>query len=156
MRIVIVAVGKVKERGIREGIDEYVGRIRRYAKCDEVEFADASERELIPRFEKALSREGNLRPKSPRSRIIAMEVEGARYTSERFANVIGQCEIGAVPSVVFLIGGAYGLPKEISAKADIKLSLSDMILPHRLARLFLSEQIYRAFTILRGEPYSHA
>lgn len=147
MRIVIVAVGKVKERGIREGIDEYVGRIRRYAKCDEVEFADASERELIPRFEKTIPL---------RSRIIAMEVEGARYTSERFANVIGQCEVGAVPSVVFLIGGAYGLPKEISAKADIKLSLSDMILPHRLARLFLSEQIYRAFTILRGEPYSHA
>ena len=147
MRIVIVAVGKVKERGIREGIDEYVGRVRRYAKCDEVEFADASERELIPRFEKAIPL---------RSRTIAMEVEGARYTSERFANVIGQCEIGAVPSVVFLIGGAYGLPKEISAKADIKLSLSDMILPHRLARLFLSEQIYRAFTILRGEPYSHA
>lgn len=147
MRIVIVAVGKVKERGIREGIDEYVKRIRRYAKCDEVEFTDASERELIPKFEKAIL---------PRSRVIAMEVEGARYTSERFANVIGQCEVGAVPSVVFLIGGAYGLPKEISAKADIKLSLSDMILPHRLARLFLSEQIYRAFTILRGEPYSHA
>lgn len=147
MRIVIVAVGKVKERGIREGIDEYVGRIRRYAKCDEVEFADAPERELIPRFEKAIL---------PRSRIIAMEVEGARYTSARFANVIGQCEVGAVPNVVFLIGGAYGLPKEISARADIKLSLSDMILPRRLARLFLSEQIYRAFTILRGEPYSHA
>lgn len=146
MRVLLVAVGKVKERGIREAIDDYASRIRRYAKLDELELADGNEREVQARFEKALPE---------RCRRVALEVNGQRMTSERLAAYIGQCEVGAVPNVAFLIGGAYGLPKDLSAACDLKLSLSDMILPHRLARLFLAEQIYRSFTILRNEPYSH-
>ena len=69
--------------------------------------------------------------------------------------MVGRAENESVQSVVFLIGGAYGLPQELSKKADLRLSLSAMTLPHRLARLFLAEQIYRAFSILRGEPYDH-
>ena len=71
------------------------------------------------------------------------------------AQHLGRCEGEGVQSAVFLIGGSYGLPKVISKRADVQLSLSAMTLPHRLARLLLAEQVYRGFTILRNEPYSH-
>lgn len=146
MKIAIIAVGRVKERGLRDAIDEYEKRIKRYAKLDEVELEDGSASEVEARFRKAIP---------ARARVVALEVDGQRMTSERFARYVEQCEIGAVPALAFLIGGSYGLPKAVSDAADLQLSLSDMILPHRLARLFLAEQVYRAFTILRNEPYSH-
>ncbi|AKF06664.1 23S rRNA (pseudouridine(1915)-N(3))-methyltransferase RlmH [Sandaracinus amylolyticus] len=146
MKIAIIAVGRVKERGLRDAIDDYEKRIKRYAKLDEIELEDGSTSEVEARFRKAIP---------ARARVVALEVEGRRMTSEKFARYVEQCEIGAVPALAFVIGGSYGLPKSVSDTADLKLSLSDMILPHRLARLFLAEQIYRAFTILRNEPYSH-
>ena len=146
MKIAIIAVGRVKERGLRDAIDDYEKRIKRYAKLDEIELEDGSASEVEARFRKAIP---------ARARVVALEVDGQRMTSEKLARYVEQCEIGAVPALVFLIGGSYGLPKAVSDAADLKLSLSDMILPHRLARLFLAEQIYRAFTILRNEPYSH-
>jgi 23S rRNA (pseudouridine1915-N3)-methyltransferase len=142
----LVAVGKVKERGIREAIDEYAARIQRYAKLEEIELTDGLEREVAARFAKALPE---------RARVVALEVDGQRMSSEKLAGYVGRCEAGAVPTLAFLIGGSYGLPRSVSEAADLRLSLSDMTLPHRLARLFLAEQIYRAFTILRNEPYSH-
>lgn len=146
MKIAIVAVGRVRERELRTVLDDYYGRIRRYARFEELELKDASEREVSARMERALD---------PRGKTIALEVEGEAWSSHRLARFVGQCEDTAVPSITFLIGGAYGLPADISRSADVRLSLSAMTLPHRLARVFLAEQIYRAFTILRGEPYSH-
>lgn len=146
MRVAIIAVGKVKEREIRAALDDYYGRIRRYAKLEEIELKDASPSEVRDRFTKAID---------PRGRTIALEVEGEAWSSRRLADFVGECELGSVPSVSFLIGGAYGLPPEISRAAHRRLSLSAMTLPHRLARLILAEQVYRAYTILRGEPYSH-
>jgi 23S rRNA (pseudouridine1915-N3)-methyltransferase len=146
MKVAIVAVGRVKERGLRAAIDDYVQRISRYAKVSEVELDDGPDADVEAKFRKAIP---------ARARVVALEVDGTRLTSEKFARWVEQCEIGAVPAVVFCIGGSYGLPKGLSQSADLRLSMSDMILPHRLARLVLAEQIYRAFTILRNEPYSH-
>jgi len=86
---------------------------------------------------------------------VALEVNGERWTSDKLARFLGDCDLHAVTDVAFLIGGAYGLPPEVSKAADRRLSLSDLTLPHRLARLVLAEQLYRGFTILRNEPYSH-
>ena len=86
---------------------------------------------------------------------MALEVDGRALGSRDFAKWLGRAENESVQTVVFLIGGAYGLPQELSKQADLRLSLSAMTLPHRLARLFLAEQVYRAFSILRGEPYDH-
>ncbi len=144
MRVSVIAVGKVKQRGLRASLDDYYGRIKRYAKLEEIELKDTAD--VGARFAKALD---------PRGRTIALEVDGEAWSSRRLADFVGECELSSVPSVSFLIGGAYGLPREISRAADRRLSLSAMTLPHRLARLVLAEQIYRAFTILRGEPYSH-
>lgn len=87
--------------------------------------------------------------------MIALEVDGRTFSSEGFAGYFERCANEAAGTLCFLIGGADGLPPELSRKADMRLSLSTMTLPHRLARILLLEQIYRAFTILRGEPYSH-
>ncbi len=146
MRVLIVAVGKVKERGIRDALDDYYKRIGRYGRFDEIELKDGRDDEVAARFQKAIP---------DRSRVVALEVEGKAWSSPRLADYVGRCEGDSIQTLVFLIGGAYGLPKQISKSADIQLSLSPMTLPHRLARLLLAEQTYRAFTILRNEPYSH-
>ncbi|MCA9580787.1 MAG: 23S rRNA (pseudouridine(1915)-N(3))-methyltransferase RlmH [Myxococcales bacterium] len=145
MRIHIIAVGKIKERGIREGIDDYIGRLRRYARVEERELRDGSDADVAARFEKALP---------AGARVVALEVGGKALSSEGFAEVLERWDNGAIQEVAFLIGGAEGLPRSVTAKADMELSLSTMTLPHRLARLLLCEQIYRAYTIRRGEPYS--
>ena len=146
MHVHVVAVGKIKERGIREAIDDYAKRIGRYATFHEVELKDAPEGELEARFRKAIP---------ARARVVALEVEGRVVSSQALAQLVGQAEDGAILHLVFLVGGAYGLPPTISRGADVQLSLSKLTLPHRLARLLLVEQLYRSFTILRGEPYSH-
>lgn len=146
MRIEILAVGKIKEPPVRAILDDYYGRIGRYAKLFETELKDGSEGEVSARFAKALP---------PRSRTVALEVEGKPLSSGGLARYLGKCELDGVQTVAFLIGGSYGLPKSVSQAADLTLSLSSMTLPHRLARVLLAEQVYRGFTILRGEPYSH-
>lgn len=131
---------------MRAVLDDYLGRISRYAKLEEIEIKDGPVDQVRARFERALD---------PRGKTLALEVEGQAWSSHRLADLVGECELTSVPSVTFLIGGSYGLPPELSRAADVQLSLSKMTLPHRLARVVLAEQIYRAFTILRGEPYSH-
>lgn len=147
MRILVVAVGKMKGRGLREALDDYLGRIARYARVDEVELKDAEGDVLVERFRKAIPE---------RARVVALEVDGQAWSSEELARFVGRCEgDGSVGAVVFLIGGADGLPRAVSEGADVHLSLSPMTLPHRLCRVVLAEQIYRAFTLVRNEPYSH-
>jgi 23S rRNA (pseudouridine1915-N3)-methyltransferase len=146
MRIAIVAVGKVKQSGLRAELDDYLERIRRYAPCDEIELKDGAEREMIERFDRAWPKRGA---------VAALEVDGKALDSAGLARWVGEQELSSGGTLTFLIGGAYGLPKEVSQRASIRLSLSKLTLPHRLARVLLAEQIYRAFTILRGEPYAH-
>ena len=146
VRIAIIAVGKIKQAGLRAPLDDYLGRLRRYGGCDEIELKDGSDAEVEARFRKAIPE---------RSRVIALEVTGKTVSSQGLADRVARAERDAVGSLVFLIGGAYGLPKSVSASASVQLSLSALTLPHQLARLVLAEQVYRAFTILRGEPYSH-
>jgi len=146
VKIRVVAVGKVKERALRSVLDEYLGRIRRYAKLEEIELKDMPAAQLVERFERRIDRDG---------RTVALEVDGKAWSSDDLAKQVGECELHSVPTLTFLIGGSYGLPPEVSRAADQRFSLGRITLPHRLARVVLAEQIYRAFTILRGEPYSH-
>lgn len=148
MQVRIVAVGKVKEKPERALLKDYYARIGRYCRFDEVELRDGDEGEVTARFDKAIGERG-------RARVVAMEVLGKPWTSEKLGGYLERCQNDGVQRLVFLIGGSYGLPKKISDGADVKLSLSAMTLPHRLARVLLAEQVYRGFTILRGEPYSH-
>lgn len=131
---------------MRSLLGDYYGRIQRYAKLEEVELKDGKVDDVAERLARSIP---------DRSRVVALEVDGRALASRDFAKWLGRAENESVQTVVFLIGGAYGLPQDLSKKADLRLSLSAMTLPHRLARLFLAEQIYRAFSILRNEPYDH-
>jgi 23S rRNA (pseudouridine1915-N3)-methyltransferase len=146
VKIHVIAVGKVKERGLRELLDDYAGRVKRYATFHEVELKDGSASEVEERFRRAIP---------ARAKVVALEVLGKPMTSEELARMVGQSAETAGLELAFLIGGAYGLPPATSRAAHLQFSLSKLTLPHRLARLLLFEQVYRAFTILRGEPYSH-
>ena len=146
MRVRIIAVGKAKDRDLRSLLGDYYTRIGRYAKLEEVEIKDGNEAEVSDRLARSIP---------DRSRVVALEVDGKAMSSRQLAEWIGRAENQSVQTVVFLIGGAYGLPQELSKKADLRLSMSAMTLPHRLARLLLAEQVYRAFSILRNEPYDH-
>jgi 23S rRNA (pseudouridine1915-N3)-methyltransferase len=145
MRVVLVAVGRVKDRALRAALDEYFGRLRRYVACDEIELADGPADKLAPAFTKA----------TIDATTIALEIDGRALGSEAFAQGIERASARHKGIVAFLIGGADGLPPTISRAAHDRWSLSPLTFPHRLARLVLVEQIYRAMTILRGEPYAH-
>lgn len=147
MRVHVVAVGKLKDRALRSVVDDYAKRIGRYARFSETELRDGPADQVGERLRRA---------PSPRARVVALEVDGDACSSREFARIVGQAEDdGAIDELTFLIGGSHGLPAEVSRGADVRLSLGPMTLPHRLCRVVLVEQIYRAFTILRGEPYDH-
>ncbi len=139
MRILFVAEGKLKDRGLRQLVDDYLSRIRRYARCDEIELKDSSG------FERAIP---------PDAILVALEVDGEQLSSTAFAERVGRWTTQGKGVLAFAIGGAEGLPEAFSRRAAHRLSLSRMTLPHRLARLLLAEQLYRAFSIQRGEPYA--
>lgn len=145
MRIVVVAVGRVKDRALRTVLDDYLGRIRRHVPCDEVELVDAPAAKLEPAFAKATAE----------ATTFALEVGGRALSSEAFARQLELASSRNKGIVAFLIGGADGLPPSVSRAAHERLSLSTLTFPHRLARLIVVEQVYRAMTILRNEPYAH-
>jgi 23S rRNA (pseudouridine1915-N3)-methyltransferase len=139
LKLTVVAVGKIKEPNVRSLANDYQARIQHYCRIDEIEVKDAGS------IEKAIP-EGAL--------VVACEVFGKALTSEGFARQVERWGGQGKGAICLLIGGAEGLPDPISKKAAFQLSLSSMTLPHRLARVLLFEQLYRAFTILRGEPYA--
>ncbi|HEX6273214.1 MAG TPA: 23S rRNA (pseudouridine(1915)-N(3))-methyltransferase RlmH [Polyangiaceae bacterium] len=139
MKLAVVAVGKIRERDLRAVADDYKKRIQRYVRCDEIEVgSDAA-------LERALPREAT---------VVALDPEGDALTSTAFAKKLEGWGRRGKGDVAFVIGGAEGIPDALLAAANSRLSLSTLTLPHRLARVVLLEQIYRAFTILRGEPYA--
>lgn len=139
MRIVILAVGKIKEPALAQMCEHYCKLIGRHCPVEIKELKN----DLALR--KALT---------PGDTVVALEVNGAALTSTAFSKQIQTWVEGGGSRLVFLIGGADGLPTDVSAMAIRRISLSTMTLPHRLARVMLLEQIYRAFSIWRGEPYA--
>ena len=145
MRICIIAVGKLKERGLREVLDDYMARVRRHVPCDEIEVKEGKNDEQALR---AAIPSGAL--------VVALEIDGRELDSAGFAKQLERWGSTGKGVVAFLIGGADGLPKGLSREAQARLSLSKMTFAHRVARVVLAEQIYRAITIMRGEPYHRA
>jgi 23S rRNA (pseudouridine1915-N3)-methyltransferase len=139
VKLAVVAVGKIRERDLRAVADDYKKRIQRYVRLDEVEVAsDAALERVMPAG----------------ATIVALEPDGDALTSTAFAKRLEGWGSRGKGDVAFVIGGAEGIPEALVRRANARLSLSSLTLPHRLARVVLFEQIYRAFTILRGEPYA--
>jgi len=138
VKLVIVAAGKLRGPE-RDLCDDYFGRLRRYGGCEEREVKEASDlARSIPKG----------------AVVIALDPRGEAPTSTELAKRIERWASKGKGIVTFVIGGATGIPTDLVARADAKLSLSTLTLPHRLARIVLAEQLYRAMTILRGEPYA--
>jgi 23S rRNA (pseudouridine1915-N3)-methyltransferase len=139
VKVAVVAVGKIRERELRAVADDYKKRIQRYVRCDEVEVtSDAALERALPAG----------------ATIVALDPGGEALTSTAFARKLEGWGRRGKGDVAFVIGGAEGIPGALLGSANAKLCLSSLTLPHRLARVLLFEQIYRAFTILRGEPYA--
>lgn len=157
MNITVVAVGKVKEKHMIQGIEEYVKRLSPYTKLSIVEVADEKAPEKLSELEEKQikKKEGEriLSKLSPDSYVIALAIQGKRWTSEQLAKEIDQLATYGKSKLAFVIGGSLGLSDEVLKRADMELSFSAMTFPHQLMRLILVEQIYRAFRINRNEPY---
>jgi len=140
LKVVVLAVGKMRDRNVSALCDDYVARARRHLTVEVVEVADDA----------ALARKW-----PAQGETSALDVTGAAWSTDRFARHLAERMVHGGRALTFVIGGADGLPAALVARATSRLSLSAMTLPHRMARLVLLEQIYRALTIIRGEPYHH-
>ncbi len=157
MQIRIIAVGKIKEKYLQEGIAEYEKRLRPYAKVQIVEITE-EKRPLSasPAIESAAKeKEGEriLAAIPEGSFVIALDLKGQIWSSEELAASFREWELTGQNQLVFVIGGDLGLSPAVLVRSILRLSLSKMTFTHPMARLLLVEQVYRAFRILRGEPY---
>lgn len=157
MNISIIAVGKVKEKYLVSGIEEYLKRLTPYAKVTitEIKEEQAPENLSPNEMEQIKNREGEriLTAIKPDTTVIALAIEGKQLSSEELAKLLDDYATYGKSNVAFIIGGSLGLSDAVLKRADLKLSFSRMTFPHQLMRLILVEQVYRAFRIIRGEPY---
>jgi 23S rRNA (pseudouridine1915-N3)-methyltransferase len=152
VRLVIAAVGKPRDRHLAAAIEEYETRAARYWPLSVAEVREASGRGIAP--EEARAREGaRLLERLPAgAMVLVCDERGEQLTSAEFATLLTAARDGA-RNVGFVVGGAFGLPDSVRAAASRTIQLAPWTLPHELARLVLAEQLYRAGTIARGEPY---
>ena len=157
MNINIIAVGKIKDRYIKDGIKEFKKRLSRYCKLQIIELNDEKAPEKLSQNEIEIIKTkeaSRILPKIPQnSYIISLEIKGKEISSEILSKKLENLMISGRNNITFIIGGSLGLSKEISNISNYKLSFSKMTFPHQLMRLILLEQIYRGFRIMRGEPY---
>ena len=154
MKIKIIALGKIKEKFLKDGIDEFLKRLTPYASIEIVELTPIEIRDENL-TQKALEQEGEkiLANIKNDSFVITMEILGKQLSSEDFAQKINEVSMSGISELVFIIGSSCGLSPIVSKRANFKLSFSKMTFLHQFARLLLVEQIYRAFKILKGETY---
>ncbi|MFT8871624.1 MAG: 23S rRNA (pseudouridine(1915)-N(3))-methyltransferase RlmH [Sporolactobacillus sp.] len=157
MNIQILAVGKVKEKFIHQAIDEYVKRLQPFTKIDITEVADERAPEAMSDadIERVKQAEGErlLKHLSDDTYAVALAINGHEINSEALAKKVETLATYGQSHIAFIIGGSNGLSDAVLRRADFQLSFSKFTFPHQLMRLILIEQIYRAFKIIRKEPY---
>lgn len=153
MKIRVFWLGKTRDSWIKQGIDEYSGRVARYLPLviDELkDEKDASQDE-------GRKREGErlLKQIQPQTLLVVLDERGEQMSSVKLSEFIGKQRDAGIQEIAFAIGGAYGFSDDVRSRANKVLALSSMTFTHQMIRPFLLEQIYRAFTILNKEPYHH-
>jgi 23S rRNA (pseudouridine1915-N3)-methyltransferase len=152
LRLRILWVGKSRDPWIKEAVAEYAGRIRRYVPLDVAEVRDEKGAQAEEMRRRECERLEKLIP--PQATLVLLDETGEQMTSQVLADYVGRLRDSGVGDVAFVIGGAYGFSEEFRRRGRL-LSLSKMTFTHQMVRVFLLEQVYRAFTILNGEPYHH-
>lgn len=148
--IKIITVGSIKEKYLKEAIDEYTKRLSKYTNIDIVEVKD--EGLVEPQKALILEEEKILKHINDKDYIITLEIEGKEFTSEELASTLDKIQLES-SNITFIIGGSYGLSQSIKDKSRLHLSFSKMTFPHQLFRVLLLEQIYRSYKINNNESY---
>ncbi|QSQ18332.1 23S rRNA (pseudouridine(1915)-N(3))-methyltransferase RlmH [Myxococcus landrumensis] len=152
MKVRLLSIGKDRSGLYEPAVQEYARRLGHYTRFELVELTEASGKKLKPGDAKASEAEAILSRRKPQDWVVALDERGSLLDSVELSRYVGKAQTGA-KDLLFVIGGDEGLDSSVRDAANLTLSLSKMTLPHRLARVVLVEQLYRAFTILKGEPY---
>jgi 23S rRNA (pseudouridine1915-N3)-methyltransferase len=156
MKITFVFSGKTKTGYIDKGIADYYSRLRHYVKTEICVIRDVKNTKNMSEKEQVQKEGENILKEIPAGgALILLDERGKKYSSVAFAEFL-QKKIMEGRDIYLAIGGAYGFSDEVKKKADLEISLSEMTFSHQMVRLILLEQVYRAFTIMKGEPYHHA
>ncbi|MFJ8264036.1 23S rRNA (pseudouridine(1915)-N(3))-methyltransferase RlmH [Rummeliibacillus sp. NPDC094406] len=157
MSITIISVGKLKEKYLKMGIEEYAKRLSGYTKIDLIEVPDEKAPEQLSEAEMEIvkKKEGEriLAKIAPDHYVIALAINGKMRSSEELSKDLENLMTYGHSKIAFVIGGSLGLHEDVLNRADDKLSFGKMTLPHQLMKLVLVEQIYRSYRIMKGEPY---
>lgn len=157
LKIDLIVLGKIKEKYLNEAIDEYKKRISRFASLNIIELKDRDKPDKLSaaELEKIIDEESEeiLTKLDEESFVITLEIAGKLLTSEEFADAIKNAGVDGYSKITLIIGGSNGFNKKVSDKADLKLSFGRMTMNHKLMRVVLLEQIFRAFKIINGEAY---
>ena len=156
MKITLLTVGKTDKDWVKQGIDIYTSRLKHYIPFSINEIPELKNVSALSK-DQIKAREGELILKNvkPTDDVILMDEHGKEYTSVDFASFLQKKISYEGKDIVFVIGGAYGFSEEVYRRANGKISLSKMTFSHQMVRAIFTEQLYRAFTIMRGEPYHH-
>ena len=156
MNMILLTVGKTDVKWVKEGLDLYVSRLKHYVPFSVVEIPELKKVSSLT-HQQIKEKEGDLILKQvgPSDTLVLMDEHGREYRSLEFAEFIEKQMASGAKNVIFTIGGAYGFSEEVYQRANLKISLSKMTFSHQMVRAIFAEQLYRAFTILKGEPYHH-
>lgn len=156
MKLRLLCVGRLSERYLQDGCDEFTSRLQRYlpTRVEEIKEHKTGRKADIPRIIDAES--DKLLARIPEGAfVVALDERGKQLASEELAELMNRHMIDGTAEWLLIIGGPFGLSREVKQRADLMLSLSAMTLTHQMARLLLLEQLYRSCTIIRNEPYHH-
>lgn len=156
MKISLICVGRTTYAPFREGIERYTQRIVHYVPFELKEIPDIrTTKGMTELKQKEMEGESILSSISPNDHVILLDERGKEYTSREFSKLLSDKMVTLPGKLIFVVGGPYGFSEKVYSRANSKISLSKMTFPHEMVRLFFVEQIYRAYTIMRGEPYHH-
>jgi 23S rRNA (pseudouridine1915-N3)-methyltransferase len=156
MKITLLSIGKTDDAYIKEGIDKYLKRLKHYTKLELVDLPELKNTKALTQDQqKTKEAELLLKKIIPTDFVILLDEKGMELSSSQFAAYLDKKAISSTSSIIFVIGGPYGFDNTVYQRANDKLSLSRMTFSHQMVRLFFVEQLYRAYTIIKGEPYHH-
>lgn len=158
MKITLISTGKSDDGWVRDAVKRYADRIPHYTAFQHIETDDVKAKTKKPDPAALLRMEAQKQMKhiAPSDFVVIFDEHGKSVTSEGFADFFAKHHLAGTRHMVFIIGGAHGFDQEVKARANASLSLSKMTLTHQMVRILALEQIYRAHTILKGEPYHHS
>ena len=156
MNIELIAIGKTKAPYIVKGIEDYLNRIRKYVSFSLIELPDVKNAGRLPEEEqKKLEGKAILSRVSPSDYLVLLDERGREFSSMEFSSHLETIFANGKKKLLLIVGGPYGFSEDVYVRADEKISLSRLTFNHEMVRLFLTEQFYRALTIMRNEPYHH-